>query len=112
MAHLAVYNEKVWPRILERVLQHTIFTRFLNLLFIHTKVNSDYKMIISPSSKGSWRDYEALLRWWGQGKGSPRGRKPNACDHDGKFYEIFEFSRVDDLHETIGTVLHTKQTKI
>ena len=62
---------------------------FLNLLVIHTKVYSNYKMKISPSSKGSWRDYEALLRWWGQGKGSPRGRQLNACDHDGKFYEIF-----------------------
>ena len=68
---------------------HDFFTRFLNLLVIHTKVDSNYKMKISPSSKGSWRDYEALLRWWGQGKGSPRGRQLNACDHDGKFYEIF-----------------------
>ena len=45
-------------------------------------------MIVSPSSNGSWRDYEALLRWRGQGKGSPRGRQPNACDHDGKFYKF------------------------
>lgn len=68
-------------------------------------------MIVSPSSNGSWRDYEALLRWRGQGKGSPRGRQPNACDHDGKFYKIFEFSGAKDLNETKDTVLHTKQTK-
>ena len=55
-------------------------------------------MIVSPSSNGSWRDYEALLRWRGQGKGSPRGRQPNACDHDGKFYKIFEFSGANDLN--------------
>ena len=33
---------------------------------------------------GNWRDYETLVRWWGQGNGSSQGRQPNACDHDGK----------------------------